>query len=75
MHVVSSNMPSVNITQRRSYLSLFVYCASSTCDVDSPEEEIEHLEKSGYSNQYIRQALKEVLNIELVVPVYMYLMV
>jgi hypothetical protein len=70
MHVVSSNMPNLHITQHRSYLSLFVYCASSICDVDSREEEIEHLEKNGCSNQDIRQALKEVLNIELVVSVY-----
>jgi len=56
-------------------MSLLVYCASSICDVDSPEEESEPLEKNGCSNQDIRQALKEVLNIELVVPVYMCLMV
>jgi hypothetical protein len=56
-------------------LPLLVYCASSICVVDILEEEIEHLEKNECSNQDIRWALKEVLNIELVVPVYMYLMV
>jgi hypothetical protein len=56
-------------------LSLLVYCASSVCGVVSLEEEIEHLEKNGCSNQDIRQALKEVLYIEVVVPVYMSLMV
>jgi len=67
--------PEHHPAQKLVLLSLLVYYASSICDVDSLEEEMEHLEKKGCSNEDIRQALKEVLNIELVVPVNMYLMV
>jgi hypothetical protein len=67
--------PEQHPAQKLALLSILIYCVRSICDADSLEEETEHLKKNLCSNQDIRQALEEVLNIEPIVPVCIYLMV